>query len=552
MTFLILILGGIGLFLIGVSMMTEGLKSAAGGLLQRILASATSSPLRGLAAGIVITALVRSSSAVTVATIGFVNAGLLTLAPAVWVVFGTNIGTTTTAWLVVLAGTGFQAATMALPMVGIGMILRLAASRRHRLAGLGQAIAGFGVFFLGIGFLQDGFDDVTPFLATLDLNADAWLAVPAFVLLGFALTVITQSSSAAIAIALTASAGGSVPLILAAAAVIGTNIGTTSTAAFAAIGATAPARRVAAAHIIFNVVTAIIALALLPWLIAASETIAGWVWGDASITVTLAVFHSIFNCLGVLAIAGVAGRLIDWLGTRFVTQEERIGRPRYLDATLVAVPDLALRALVREVWRMADIAFEVARARIGETEAARQRVAGMHMGALRLGKEIRSVIGRLGAQSLSEPVSVALPDIIRGVQHIEEVLRISNQIAAPSEEGDAKDEMLGALRGMTLGALRPWDEIDTAAEDEAAPQARVEEVYQDLKTRLLLQAGRGVVGVTTMEAAFLEARLLRRVAEEALKARRRLKPWETHLKDVLQGSESALAAEPVDRGVGGA
>ena len=262
MSFAIPILGGIGLFLVGVWMMTEGLKLAAGGLLQRILASATSSPLRGLAAGIFITALVRSSSAVTVATIGFVNAGLMALAPAVWVVFGTNLGTTTTAWLVVLAGTGFDAATMALPLVGIGMILRLVGANRQRTAGLGQAIAGFGVFFLGIGFLQDGFDDVTPMLATLDLDAGAWLAVPAFVALGFALTVVTQSSSAAIAIALTASAGGSVPLLLAAAAVIGTNIGTTSTAAFAAVGATAPARRVAAAHIIFNVVTAVIALAL--------------------------------------------------------------------------------------------------------------------------------------------------------------------------------------------------------------------------------------------------------------------------------------------------
>lgn len=544
MSFLILILGGIGLFLIGVSMMTEGLKSAAGGLLQRILASATSSPLRGLAAGIFITALVRSSSAVTVATIGFVNAGLLTLAPAVWVVFGTNIGTTTTAWLVVLAGTGFQAATMALPMVGIGMILRLAASRHQRLAGLGQAIAGFGVFFLGIGFLQDGFDDITPYLATLDLDADAWLAVPAFVLLGFALTVVTQSSSAAIAIALTASAGGSVPLILAAAAVIGTNIGTTSTAAFAAIGATAPARRVAAAHIIFNVVTAVIALLLLPWLVAASEIIAEWAWGDTSITVTLAVFHTIFNCLGVLAIAGVARLLIDWLGTRFVTQEERIGRPRYLDATLVGVPDLALRALVREVRRMADISFEVARTRIAEPETARRSVAGMHMGALRLGKEIRSVIGRLGGQTLPDAVAAALPDIIRGVQHLEEVLRISNQLAPGSVRKIADGPLLDNLAEMTLTVLRPWDESDAASDEEAAPQARIEDAYQELKSSLLLQAGRGRMDVATMERAFLESRLLRRVAEEALKARRRLKPWQAHLEDVLEGTEPDAPAEP--------
>lgn len=536
MSFVIPILGGIGLFLIGVSMMTEGLKAAAGAWLQRILGAVTSSPLRGLGAGIFITALVRSSSAVTVATIGFVNAGLLTLAPAVWVVFGTNIGTTTTAWLVVLAGTGFSAATVALPMVGIGMILRLVGSGRPRLGGLGQAIAGFGVFFLGIGFLQDGFDDLTPLLEGLDLDPDAWLAVPAFLLLGFALTVVTQSSSAAIAIALTASAGGSVPLMLAAAAVIGTNIGTTSTAAFAAIGATAPARRVAAAHIIFNVLTGLIALTLLPWLVAASAAIAGWA-GDGGTTVTLAVFHTVFNCLGVLAIAGVAPRLIDWLGTRFVTQEERIGRPRFLDATLVGVPELALRALVREAGHMADIGFEVARARVGENEDARLRVAGMHMGALRLGKEIRTVIGRLGGEQLSGPVATAIPDIIRGVQHIEEVLRVSNQITPPTEGIAGTDALIEELRRLTLDTLQRWDE--SLPEGEAAPQARVEEAYQRLKERFLRDAGRGM-DVDTMERGFLQSRLLRRVAEEALKARRRLKPWEVHLETVLQGG----AGEP--------
>lgn len=542
MTSLIPILGGIGLFLIGVWMMTEGLKLAAGGFLQRILASATSSPLRGLAAGIFITALVRSSSAVTVATIGFVNAGLLALAPAVWVVFGTNIGTTSTAWLVVLAGTGFDAATMALPLVGIGMILRLAGAQRQRLAGLGQAIAGFGVFFLGIGFLQDGFDDFTPMLATLDLDAGAWLAVPAFVLLGFALTVVTQSSSAAIAIALTASAGGSVPLLLAASAVIGTNIGTTSTAAFAAIGATAPAKRVAAAHIAFNVLTALLALALLPWLVAASQDVAGWTAVDSGITTTLAVFHTIFNLIGVAAMAVAAPRLIGWLGARFVSQEERIGRPRFLDETLYGVPDLALRVVVMEARHMADIAFEVARVRIGQPEAARRDVAGMHVGALRLGKEIRTAIGRLGGQTLPDEVSAALPDIIRGVQHLEEVLRISGQVEPPDRIAVQEGRMLARLRAMTLDALRPFEEAaaETGDGDGTAPIAAVEDVYQKLKAELLTDAGRGRLAVAPMEAAFLQSRLLRRIAEEAHKARRRLSPWSRQLGEV--GREAAATA----------
>ncbi len=512
-------------------MMTEGLKLAAGGLLQRILASATGSPLRGLAAGIFITALVRSSSAVTVATIGFVNAGLLALTPAVWVVFGTNIGTTTTAWIVVLAGTGFDAATMALPAVGLGMVVRLAATERQRMAGLGQAVAGFGVFFLGIGFLQDGFDDFTPMLTALDFDAGAWLAVPAFVLLGFALTVVTQSSSAAIAIALTASAGGSVPLVLAAAAVIGTNIGTTSTAAFAALGATAPARRVAAAHIVFNVLTAVLALALLPWLVALSRAIAAWSAGDGGAIVTLAIFHTAFNCLGVAAMAVVAPRLIAWLGNRFVSQEERIGKPRYLDKTLIGVPELALRALVMETGRMAETAFEVARARIVKPADARQKVAGMHVGALRLGREIRSAIGRLSGQTLPERVAAALPDIIRGVQHLEEVLRISGQLEPPEEVAAPEGAKLKKLRDMALDSLGSMDDGAKVTDGGGMAQAAVEEAYQKLKAQLLTDAGKGRIGVGQMEAAFLQSRLLRRIAEEAQKARRRLQPWRQQLRE---------------------
>jgi phosphate:Na+ symporter len=218
MTFAIHILGGIGLFLVGVWMMTDGLKAAAGDLLRRILVSATSSPLRGLFAGFLITTLVRSSAAVTIATIGFVNAGLIGLAPAIWLVYGTNIGTTTTAWLVALAGANFDIAALALPLIGIGMLLRLLAGTNERLMGLGMAVAGFGAFFVGIGFLQQGFDDVTPHLAAFDLDPTGWLAVPAFVGLGIVLTLLTQSSAVAVAIVLTASAGGSVARQLAPAA----------------------------------------------------------------------------------------------------------------------------------------------------------------------------------------------------------------------------------------------------------------------------------------------------------------------------------------------
>ena len=150
------ILGGLGIFLLGVTLMTEGLKLAAGEGLKDALARSTRTPLRGLAFGFVVTSLVRSSSAVTVATIGFVNAGLLNLSQSLGVVYGANIGTTTTGWLVALVGLDFRIETLAMPLIGLGMLARLAGGDR-RIGALGEALAGFGLFFIGIDYLQEAF-----------------------------------------------------------------------------------------------------------------------------------------------------------------------------------------------------------------------------------------------------------------------------------------------------------------------------------------------------------------------------------------------------------
>lgn len=148
-----MLLGGLGLFLLGMLLMTDGLKQAARPLLGRVLGWSTRTRWRGLLAGMLVTALVQSSSAVTVATIGFVNAGLLDLGQSLWVLFGANVGTTATGWLVVLIGFKIKIEVAALPPIGVGMGLRLSGPQTRR-AALGTALTGFGVLFLGIGFLQ--------------------------------------------------------------------------------------------------------------------------------------------------------------------------------------------------------------------------------------------------------------------------------------------------------------------------------------------------------------------------------------------------------------
>ncbi len=251
------IIGGLGLFLLAIGMMTDGLKLAAGNALRTLLAKWSKTPLRGVMSGAAMTALVQSSSAVTVASLGFVNAGLLSMRHALGIVYGANIGTTMTGWLVALVGFKINIQVIALPMIGAGMLLKLLRPN-SRLASAGVALAGFGLFFVGIDTLKLAFEGM---VSTFDLGQFTASGVSGFLLylaLGFAMTVLTQSSSASIALTITAATSGMVGIYAAGAMVIGANIGTTSTAIFASIGATSSAKRVASAQVIFNVATAIV------------------------------------------------------------------------------------------------------------------------------------------------------------------------------------------------------------------------------------------------------------------------------------------------------
>lgn len=316
--------GGLALFLLGMSMMTDGLKTFAGAGLRQLLAQGTATPLRGVLSGVVVTALVQSSSAVTIATIGFVNAGMLTLRQALGVVFGTNVGTTMTGWLVSLVGFGWKIDNLALPLLTVGVVMRLAADQ-HRLRGFGDALAGFGLFFLALSLLQGAFADFAAAHGTALVSTGSGLAgLAAAVVAGILVTTLTQSSSAALAIILSAASSGLVDLPAAAAAVIGANIGTTSTAALAAIRATAAAKRLALGHIAFNLVTGAIALLLLPLVLAIVARLAAVLEIGSGAAPFLALFHTSFNVLGVLIMLPLARRLADRLERWFHTEDENL------------------------------------------------------------------------------------------------------------------------------------------------------------------------------------------------------------------------------------
>jgi phosphate:Na+ symporter len=303
MTTIIVILGGVGLFLLGMSVMTDGLKALAGSALRTVLGKAAATPLSGAFWGAVITLLVQSSSAVTMTTIGLVSAGLLTFPQGLGLVFGANVGTTGTGWLVALVGVSVSLSSYALPMIFIGALARLLSS--GRIAASGSALAGFALVLYGLTTLQQGMGGLAQSLNPSDLPAVlgapgvGWAsgAVGLFTLIivGIAMTAVMQSSTAAIAVTISAYYAGAVSLEQGAALIIGQNIGTATSSALAAIGASATAKRLALAYVLFKSIAALIAIAMFPF---TAPLMRGW---SSSVegTTLLAAYHTAYNVVGV-------------------------------------------------------------------------------------------------------------------------------------------------------------------------------------------------------------------------------------------------------------
>lgn len=333
------LLGGIGLFLLGMILLTDGLKAVAGDSLRRVLSRFVRGPFSALFSGAIVTILVQSSSATTLTTIGFVSAGLLTFPQAVGVLFGANLGTTSTGWIVAVLGLKISVGKLALPLIGVGALLRLLT--RDRLAAGGLALAGFGLIFVGIDTLQAGMAHLAERFDPSQLPGETFSGRLLLVATGIAMTVVMQSSSAAVATTLTALHSGAIDLTQAAALVVGQNVGTTVTAALAGIGAVTAAKRTALAHILFNVITGVVALAILPHFVRLADALAHGLEEQPG-ALSLATFHTVFNVLGVILLLpwtrGYA-RLVERL-----VPERGPALTRRLDATVAKVAPVAIEA----------------------------------------------------------------------------------------------------------------------------------------------------------------------------------------------------------------
>ena len=352
------IAAGVAIFLFGMLMLEDGFKLFGGGALERILERATGSTPRAISFGILSTTVLQSSSLVSVITISFLSAGLISLIGGVGIIFGANIGTTTGAWLVAGLGLKINIAAYAMPMIALSIVLVFQKSKPLR--GIGYALAGLGFLFLGIHYMKEGFE---AFKDQIDLTRFALtglLGLFVYTLIGATATVVMQSSHATLVLILTALAAGQISYENALALAIGANIGTTVTAIISSFGANFQGKRLALAHFIFNMATAIVALVFLAPLRDSVDWISDAVGiGPDDFAMKLAVFHTIFNVLGVTLMLPFLTRLIAFLERRITEPVPDVSRPRYLNEAVDEFPQTLEIALRKEVLHLYENAAEL-------------------------------------------------------------------------------------------------------------------------------------------------------------------------------------------------
>jgi len=347
------IVAGIAIFLIGMVFMEDGFKLFSGGILEKILEKSTKTVPKAITTGFVATAVVQSSSLLTIIVISFLSAELISLSGAIGVIFGSNIGTTTTAWIVSSFGVKIKIAHYAMPMLIFGVIFRFNEKKTYQ--GMGNVLVGLGFVFLGIGYMKEGFEALKSGLDLAQFAIDGYLGVLVYIIIGAVATVVIQSSSATMALIITALATGQIEYTNALALAIGANIGTTVTAIIGSLSSNANGKRLAVAHFIFNVVTGFIAIVFLYQLADIVDYLSDFIGiGQTDYAMKLALFHTIFNVIGVLAVAPFTNRLVVFLKGLFNEEEKEIQRAKYLDNVVSSVPEAAIKSLQKEVSHLYD------------------------------------------------------------------------------------------------------------------------------------------------------------------------------------------------------
>ncbi len=455
---LITLIGALGMFLYGMNLMSSGLQKAAGDGLRRFISSITSNPLKGVATGLGVTAVIQSSSATTVMVVSFVNAGILTLTQAIGVIMGANIGTTLTAWIISLFGFKADISILAVPLMAVGFIMSISGKSKWR--DIGEIVVGFSLLFLGLSFMKNSVPDLESSPQILSFIS-AWsghgiLSVLLFVLVGTVLTLVLQSSSATVALTLIILNMGWIQFDMAAAMVLGENIGTTITANIAAAVGNVNAKRAALAHTVFNVFGVIWAVALFPHFLSLIRLLIDslGMGGSAETPLySISMLHTVFNLINTCILIWFIP-LIEKLVCKVIREKpsaDTTGKLVYINAGLISTPELALTEAEKEVCHFGRImrkglgyVREAVAASDSESsfEPWREKLVKYEEISDRIEYEVVSFLNKINREGLSESSEL----------RIKSTYRIVGELESLGDSGEAVSRQLGRAisRGQKL------------------------------------------------------------------------------------------------------
>jgi len=459
------ILGGLGMFLLGIHHLTEGLKSLAGDSLRRALQTVVSGRFSAVASGALFTVAIQSSTATILTVIGFVSAGLVTFTQAVGITIGATLGTTSTPWLVAVFGLRIRIADFAMPLLGVGALLWIVARGKWR--SLGAILAGFGLLFTGIDYLQTGMAGIS-----WDLEAFAGTGAGARWILagiGIIMTIVMQSSSAAAATTLVALDAGSLSFEQGCAMVVGQSIGTAATSALAALGGGLAVRRTALAHVLFSLVVGVLGVIFLGPLTSAAEWV-GTRLDDPSGVLALAAFSTIFKLAGILV-------FYPWLDryAQFIVRISGRGSETAVSRLEPTVAQAGGAVALEATWRAT---LEIARAAV---DAMRQRFAGTAVNYASQSQSIRQIEQFLGSISLDSidprEAEARLVQLCHALDHLTAV--DDHLVRMPTTVG--RPQLPSAFESVAA-ALAGW--LAATADPAAAPQPAVVAALEDASSQL--------------------------------------------------------------------
>ena len=454
------LLGALGMFLYGMNLMSSGLQKAAGDKLRAFLSAMTSNPAKGVLTGLGVTSVIQSSSATTVMVVSFVNAGLLTLAQAISVIMGANIGTTVTAWLVAWLGFKADISILAIPLMLFGFLFSNSKKNKHQ--NIGELIVGFSLLFLGLSFMKESVPDLNETPQVLEFvrnwSSYGFGSVLIFLVFGTVLTLVLQSSSATMAITLIMLSMGWIPFHMACAMVLGENIGTTITANIAAAVGNTQAKRAAMSHTIFNVFGVIWALILFKPFTAlvgkvielfglpnpAAEGFAvveGDMGSSTAALYGLSMLHTMFNTINTLILVWFIKyieKAVVWI-IKPKNQEAGPFRLKYISAGPLATPELAAAQAFDEIVHFAEIsrnglgyAKQAIAADAKHFDEFREKLVKYEEISDRIEYEIAAFLNGVSAGDISEATSVK----------IKAMYKIIGELESLGDSGEAISRML--------------------------------------------------------------------------------------------------------------